>query len=143
MMAFKADELVFAVEPFWIDTGGGDRFIEKGETVRGNDPAARRAPQFFAAAGSTTAEVLARRNAIVAASIAAEVESDQKLREEQRKREPEIPLERRLRVKQGFRMGFGGRNFAEGEIVDREDAAVKPIVAAHSGYFEIPGRPLP
>jgi hypothetical protein len=135
--------LAVAIEAMWIAVGDGDRFIQRGDVLRGNDPAVRQAPLMFAPASATSAEVTAQREALSAPLISQALEDDRLRREEQARHEPAaIPIERQLRVKQTFRIGLLGRSFGEGELVDREDRNVKPIVLKYPGYFEIPGRPL-
>jgi hypothetical protein len=109
--------------------------------MRASSEAVKRWPLFFARDGATEDELQAQREEVFyqhESEVSAE--TDRAAREEQAKQRPAIPVERRLRVTDGFRLGV--RTFAAGEIVDREDKAIANIVAEHPQYFETPGRPL-
>ena len=139
---YANDEIVVALEMFWIDAGNGnDRLIAKGDTLRGDDPAVRTSPNLFAPATSTTAELTAARQALQEHGIAISMATEESRRAEESKRRPEIPVDRQLRVRQAFILGVGGRSFGEGELVDRGDPAIAKILEKHRAYFEVPARP--
>ena len=96
----------------------------------------RACPDLFIADGATDAEIAAARNALFgpivdAADAAAEAA---------RPRPTSIPPERQLRVRRAFRIG--GRLFAEGQVVDRDDHDVRQVVKSSPEWLETPGRPL-
>jgi hypothetical protein len=139
-----ADAVYVAVTSFITATGNGDVLVRVGERLRGDHAAVQRCPQLFAFDGSSDIEIHQQRVAAVDSKVIEESEKADRLeRDERAKHEPpEIPVERRLRVRQGFRTGNFGRSFAEGQLVDRKDEAIAKIVAEAPQYFEVPGRPL-
>jgi hypothetical protein len=122
---------------------GIDNVIAKGTRLRGDALAVKVAPGMFVPDLTPEDEY----PSAFAHTIEQDEAADRAYRADQAKRYPPatvVPLERQLIVRVGFklagRIGFGGAQFVEGQIVDKGDQRLAKMFRDHIEYFGVPSR---